>query len=257
MIRALVVAAIAVWTAAAQAQPGNTTSDLLRTGNTAALAGDWGRVAEVIDPLLEQQLAKGDLGEAHRLAGLAAFFLKRSGDAEDHFLAYLRIEPDARLDPALYPPEVVVFFNDVTSRHAAELHALRTQRTPRSWWLTLVPPFGQFQNDDRTKGYVIGGMLGGLLVANLASYALLRSWCNHTSGPAGGSLICNNGGDHRHEAARLRPYNVASGIGVILVYAYGVYDGVQGYRRHSRKSALRPVATVSSSGGLVGLAGRF
>src|SRR5262245_59193919 len=257
MMRALVVAAIAVWAAAAQAQPVGTASELLRKGNTAALAGDWGRVAEVIDPLLDQQLARADLGEAHRLAGLAAFFLKRPSDAEDHFLAYLRIEPDARLDPALYPPDVVVFFNDITSRHATELHALRTQRTQRSWWLTLVPPFGQFQNDDRTKGYVIGGVLGTLLVANLASYAVLRSWCNHTSGPAGGSLICNNGGDHRHEAARLRPDNVATGIGVIVVYAYGVYDGVQGYRRQSRKASLQPVATVSSSGGFVGVAGSF
>src|SRR5687767_4527940 len=135
MIRAMVVAALAMWTAIAHAQPARTTSELLRTGNTAALAGDWRLVADVVGPLLDQQLAPADLGEARRLAGLAAFFLQRTSDAESHFLAYLRTEPDGRLDPALYPPEVVMFFNDVASRYTAELRALRTQQRQRSWWL--------------------------------------------------------------------------------------------------------------------------
>jgi hypothetical protein len=257
VIRAMVVGAVAVSIAVAHAQPVATTSDLLREGNAAALAGDWRRVAEVVDPLLRHQLAQADLGETHRLAGLAAFFLQRTSDAESHFLAYLEIEIDGRLDSALYPPEVVMFFNDVTSRHAAGLRALRNQRKQRSWWLTLLPPFGQFQNGDRVKGYVVGGALGGLLVANLTTYAILRSWCNHASGPAGGSLICNNNGDHRREAVRLRPYNVAFGIGVILMYAYGVFDGVQGYRRRSRENAIRPFAAMSASSGVVGVTGRF
>jgi hypothetical protein len=253
----MVVTAVCAWIAVAPARAGGTTSDLLREGNTAAVAGDWRRVADVIEPLLAQQLAQADLGEAHRLAGLAAFFLQRTSSAEAYFLAYLRIEPDARLDPALYPPEVVMFFNDVASRHAAGLRALRTQRRQRSWWLTLIPPFGQFQNGDRVKGYVVGGALGGLLVANLATYALLRDWCNHTNGPAGGSLICNHDGNHRSEAARLRPYNVASGIGVILIYAYGVFDGVLGYRRRSRERAIQPFVTTSPSSNVVGVTGEF
>src|SRR6185295_11388479 len=138
----------------------------------------------LVDPLLRQQLPPGDLAEAHRLAGIAAFFAQRNTDAETHFLAYLRIDLDGRLDPALYPPEVVAFFNDVASRHAAELRALRNRPT-RSWYLTLVPPFGQFQNGERVKGYVVGGVLGTLLAVNLTTYALLRSWCEHTRGATG------------------------------------------------------------------------
>jgi hypothetical protein len=255
VIRALVVAALAAWAAVAHAAPAATASDLLRAGNTAALAGDWQRVADVVDPLLEQQLAPADLGEAHRLAGLAAFFLQRTSDAERHLLTYLRIEPDGRLDPALYPPEVVMFFNDITSRHAAELRALRSPRRQRSWWLTLLPPFGQFQNGDRVKGYVLGGALGSALVANLATYAVLRDWCQHVDGPAGGSLICNTG--QRPRAARLRPYNVASGIAVIAIYAYGVLDGVRGYRRRSRENAVQPFATISPASSVIGITGTF
>ncbi len=248
----------------AHADPGVSTSEVLRAGNTAATAGDWERVAQLVDPLVDpqvdphvrQQLASSDRAEAHRLAGLAAFFRKRTGDAENHFLAYLRIDLDGRLDPALYPPDVVGFFNDVTSRHAAELRALRA-RPDRSWFLTLLPPFGQLQNGDRTKALVIGGAIGALLVTNLTTYYYLRSWCEHTDGTAGGGLTCSDPRDHTTAAARVRPYNIASGIGFLLAYAYGVYDGVQGYRQRSRERVVRPFVGVSPESRIVGVSGSF
>ena len=253
-VRAL--ALVAMCSALAVAQPGTTTSEVLREGNTAALAGDWARVTQLIEPLLGRRLAPSDLGEAHRLSGIAAFFQQRNGLAESHFVAYLKIDFDGRLDPALYPPDVVSFFNDVASRHAAELRALRNRPT-RSWYLTLLPPFGQFQNGDRTKGYVIGGLLGALLITNLTTYALLRSWCEHTQGTSGGGLTCNDPSDHSSAARRIRPYNIASGIGAIAVYLFGVYDGIQGYRQHTREQALQPFARVSSDGSVVGISGSF
>jgi len=256
MVIARALAVISLCATLAAAQPGATTSEVLREGNTAALAGDWPRVTHLVDPLLGRRLAAADLGEAHRLAGLAAFFQQRSDAAESHFLAYLRIDLDGRLDRSLYPPDVVAFFNDVASRHAAELRALRNRPT-RSWVLTLLPPFGQFQNDERTKGYVIGGVLGTLLIANLTTYALLRSWCEHTQGKKGGGLTCDDPTDHNRAAARISPYNIASGIGAIIVYVYGVYDGVQGYREHTREHAFQPFAAVSSDTSVVGISARF
>jgi hypothetical protein len=254
-MRACALALIVVWATAARANPGATTSEVLREGNTAALAGDWRHVARLVDPLLLRPLAPSDLSEAHRLAGIAAFFAQRNRDAESHFLAYLRIDLDGRLDSALYPPDVVAFFNDVASRHAAELRALRTRPKERSWWLTLLPPFGQFQNGDRAKGYVIGGVLGTFLAVNLTTYFFLRSWCEHTDGSAGGGLTCNDGKNAKL-APQVRPYNIASGIGVIATYLFGVYDGVQGYRR-SREPAIRPMVNTSNEGSVFGISGKF
>ena len=254
MTRAIMIGALVAWSVLAHAQPSPTSPDMLREGNAAALAGNWQRVADIVGPLLEHQLAQADLAEAHRLAGLAAFFRQRSDDAELHFLGYLRIEPDGRLDPALYPPDVVAFFNDVASRHAAELRALRSQPEPRTWVLTLIPPLSQFQNEQRAKGYVIGAALGGFLAVNLTTTAFLRSWCNHSSGAKGGSWQC---GQHRQQAAKIRPYNIASAFGAIAVYAYGVYDGVQGYRRRSRELALQPFVTVSASSSVFGITAGF
>ena len=252
-VRAL--ALVALWSGIAHAQPGESTSELLREANTAALAGDWPRVAQLVEPLFERRLVTIDLGEAHRLAGIAAFFLHQ-GDAEGHLLGYLRVDLAGRLDPALYPPEVVAFFNDVASRHAAEL---RAQRAPsrRSWLLTLIPPAGQFQNGERTKAYVLGSVLGALLVTNLATYYVLHSWCQDTSGPVGGGLSCDNGGDHNHTAARIRPSNIASGIGFLVVYAYGVFDGARGYRRRSAAPAVQPFVTASADSGVIGVTGSF
>ncbi|HEX8111361.1 MAG TPA: hypothetical protein VF516_26710 [Kofleriaceae bacterium] len=249
------LAVVVLWIGVVHAEPDASTSELLRQGNTAALAGDWSHVSQLIEPLLLHPLAAADLAEAHRLAGLAALFQQHGDVAERHFLAYLRIAPTGRLDPALYPPEAVTFFSDVASRHAAELGSRPSPS--RSWWLTLIPPFGQLQNEERTKAYALGGVLGTLLVADLTSYYFLSKWCAVTDGPKGGGLSCYNGSDHNHEAARLRPYNIASGIGVIAVYAYGVVDGILGYRRRSRELAVQPFVAAAPDRGTLGIIARF
>lgn len=254
----LLIGFIGLSAPAAHAQPGASTSDVLREGNTAALAGDWGGVSALVEPLLARSLATPDLGEAHRLAGIAAFFQQRGDAAEQHVLAYLRIDLDGRLDPALYPPEVVAFFNDVASRHAAELRALRAPPRQRTWLLTLLPPIGQYQNGDHTKAYVLGGAMGAILIVNLTTYNYLRRWCNHTDGAAGGGLTCDeDGSDHTRAARAIRPYNIASGVAFILMYGYGVFDGIRGYRRQSREQAVQPFAARTNNGGVVGITGRF
>jgi len=250
------LAVVVLWVVAAHAEPDASTSELLRQGNTAALAGDWPRVSQLVEPLLQHPLAVTDLAEAHRLAGLAALFEQRGDVAERHFLAYLRIAPTGRLDPALYPPEAVTFFSDVASRHADELRA-RQSPPQRSWWLTLIPPLGQLQNEERAKAYVLGGVLGALLVTNLTSYYFLNKWCQVTDGPNGGGLSCYNGSDHNHTAARLRPWNIASGIGVLAVYAYGVFDGLAGYCRRSREPAVQPFVSASPDSGTLGISVQF
>lgn len=231
-----------------------TPADALRDGNAAAAQGDWSRVSALVDPLLRGQLPPADLAEAHRLAGIAAFFQVRREQAEQHFLAYLRIELDGRLDPALYPPEVVNFFNDVRARHDAELRKRRPKQRTRYWWLNALPPGGQIQNGDTTKAWIIGGTIGALAIANVSSYLVLRSWCTEVKGSSGSSVTCDGDKDRSSSASTLRVVNIASGIGLILVYGYGVYDGVRGYRR---KESLQPFVAPASDGGVVGVVGAF
>jgi hypothetical protein len=221
-------------------------STSLRDGNTAATAGDWAAVNRLVEPLLQQQLGQADLAEAHRLAGLAAFYLQRQADAEKHFVAYLHIDPNGHLDPALYPPEVLNFFNDVKAKHEVELR----QRPHKYMALELLPPVGQFQNGDTTKGIVIGSLLGAFAITNVTTYYVLRSWCTQVSGSET-TVTCDDHKDHTHAASTLRSLNIATGVALIATYIYGVYDGVATYRRHERESA-QPFIVPVSNGAMVG-----
>src|SRR6187402_1716568 len=102
----LAVTLVLVLALPASAQPGAPAIDdpslALREANVAATAGDWARVSAFVEPLLTRQLETADLAEAHRLAGIAAWFAQpqRLDLADQHFLAYLRIDLDGHLDPA-------------------------------------------------------------------------------------------------------------------------------------------------------------
>ncbi|MCX5741205.1 MAG: hypothetical protein NT062_01760 [Proteobacteria bacterium] len=222
-------------------------STSLRDGNAAATANDWPRVSALVDPLLTQQLGRTDLAEAHRLAGLAAFFTNRYDEAELHFLAYQRLELDGQLDPSVYPPEAISFFANVRQKHWSELRALRP-KPKGSIWLALLPPIGQLQNGERTKAIVVGSALGVFAVANLTSYIVLRSWCTRVAGTLGNSATCDDDVNRYRSASTLRTVNLLAGIGVIASYVYGVYDGVSGYRRRTREMQAIPYVTGSSVG---------
>lgn len=247
ILRALLLICFAATVAAAQP------ADALRAANDAATAGDWQRVNALVQPLLAQQLERADLAEAHRLAGIAALYAEppRRDIAEAHFLAYMRVDLDGQLDPAQYPPEVVAFFNDVRARHAAELKAARPKK--RYAILNLLPPFGQFQNGERTKGFIIGGLLATTAIANFSTWMLQRSWCTRVQREHS-SLVC----DGHVEGARIaRSIQITSGIGLIVTYAYGVYDGIRDYRRESRERALMPYASPTNAGGVIGVRMKF
>jgi hypothetical protein len=251
MAHRLLAAAVVLVAATAVAD----TSSALRDGNSAATAGDWALVRAVVEPLLANQLAPADLAEAHRLAGLAAFFQGRSAEAEAHFIAYLRIDLDGNLDPALYPPEVLTFFNDIKSKHGSELRAARPK--PRRYFLlNFVPPVGQLQNGERVKGYVLGGLLGAFAVTNVTTYFVLRSWCTPTTGSGSQTVVCDNNKDHTRAAGELRTLNIATGVALIGTYVYGVYDGVETYRRRERES-IQPFVAPVSNGAVLGLNGSF
>ena len=232
-------------------------ADALREGNTAATVGDWAAVSRLVDPLLESQLPPAELAEAHRLAGLAAFFQDRRTYAEQRFLAYLHIDIDGQLDPALYPPDVILFFNDVKAKYGAELRARRPKQR-RHFIGTMVPGLAQWQNGESTKGWVVGGMFGTFLAGSITSYVILSSWCTRVNGEVGSSVTCDESKDRRETATRLRAINLVTSVGALLTFVYSAYDGVKGYRRVSRERAMQPFATITPDrDALFGVAGTF
>ena len=229
-------------------------SGQLRDANAAATAGDWGKVSALVDPLIAVQLPPAELAEAHRLYGLAAFFQGRMPEAEAHFHAYLKLDLDGNLDPQLYPPEAISFFIEVRTKYASELRALRP-RQKRYAIVSVLPMFSQWQNGERTKGIAIGAAIGAFAIANVSTYLVLRSWCTRVSGDAGSSATCDDTANHVHSAKTLSTVNLVSGIGLIALVVYGVYDGVKGYRQ--KEHEVQPYALLSDHANVVGVAGTF
>ena len=226
-----------------------TAAGLLLEAGAAADRADWPMVIARATPVARDPRQRAaDRAEARRLLGLAAFAEGRVDDADREFFAYLQLDLDGRLDPHLYPPETVAYFESVRGRHAAELRALRP-RPARTLLLNLLPPFGQFQNQQRTKGWVIAGLGGALLATNLATYALVRSWCDEDDG------TCEvDGRSRRPTADRLLQLNRVAGIAAIGVYAYGVIDGFRHYRRRPQVVITPPPV---GEGAMIGIGGRF
>jgi hypothetical protein len=236
---ALVVLALAAPAAAQDS------ADLLAVAGEAVTAGDYDRAIELGEAVVARGATRPDLAEAHRLLGLAHYFRGNTMIAEEEFLAYLRLDLDGRLDPALVPPEAIAFFEDVRARHAAELRKLRP-RQRRYALLNLLPPGGQIQNKQYAKAWTIGGLELALAATNLTTYLVLRSWCHRDDN------TCSSGGsDIPDKARKVRTINYVSGAALIGVYLYGVIDGFLGARASSRERAQPIVTAAPVEGGVV------
>jgi hypothetical protein len=93
---------------------------------------EFGRYREVLERA-ERRIDRGAVDETllvqwHKLAGLAAFNLKRNEQAQRHINALLRIDPDFALDPFVYPPTAVAFVEKQRQALAAELDRIRAER---------------------------------------------------------------------------------------------------------------------------------
>lgn len=243
-MKAIVIVLLLCATAAAQ--PG---SDPLVAASDALAAGDYEQTLALA--VVAEGAAKAELAEAHRLRGLAHFFLGDYGNAEVELLAYLELDLDASLDPTQYPPEAVTFFEDVRTRHAAELKKKRPRQ--RRWRvLNLFPPLGQIQNKQYVRAGVFGGLELALAATHLTTYFVLRSRCNPADFTCESGLAADTGA-----ARRLRFVNYASGVALIGVYLYGVIDGFRGYKARSRERAEPIVGTVEGGGLSLGALVRF
>lgn len=247
LVAAGLLAAVLAAPRAAAADTG--TAATLRDAGSALVSGDHARAAQLAGPLTATPgVDRADRSEAWRIYGLALFHLGRHAEADAAVLEHLRLEPDAHLDPAVFPPEVIVFFEDVRARHAAELAGRRAARpdTRREWLKNPLVPWGQFQNGHRTKGIVLGSAELLLAATALSTYVMLRRWCNEATG------VCSSGGDSRRDQAiTLRQINLASSIGLFAVWAYGFVDAWYYHRsgRRAERSYISLGVDPAGSGG--------
>jgi hypothetical protein len=185
------------------------------------VVGRYQDAVDLLRPLVEGRVLEdtADHKEALRTYGISLVLVGSRPGAERAFRDLLRLDPTSRLDPSFVRPEVVVFFEEVRRLHLVELHQVE-RRGGRSAAKNLLPPWGQFQNGHRLKGYLL---LGGELtfaVTSITTAALLWSWQDgetgqfHDKESAYGSVSMVN--------------YVSFGLAAALVL-YGIVDGLYYY----------------------------
>lgn len=229
--------------AAAQAQ-----MLVLERAQNRLASGQHAEAAELARSVaLDTSRSSPDRAEAYRVLGLAQYFLGNRAAAKEAFLWYVRLEPEAHLDPALVPPEAIIVLEEVRAERAAELTAARDKPKIKPA-LNLLPPFGQLQNRQQGKGIVIGGLWVSLLAANVTSWLILKSWCEDDGTCPG----------HQGSADSLRTFNLVTGPAAALVYIYGVVDGYVVMRRNQRSDQRISLSLgAGRDGAQVFLQGRF
>jgi hypothetical protein len=219
----------------------------LRRGLEAFEYGQYAAVVAILRPLVEEERLHGaDRIQALRAYGVALFLLGRRGGAEAAFLMLLREEPNARLDPALVPPEVIAFLDEVRARHAGVIQRAARARRP-SAWLNLLPPVGQFQNGQKGKGWLVLSLEVTFLAMDLATYFIARSI------PRKDGTVTSEG-----KFNAVKTLNIVSFSLLMGTLVYGIVDGF--YYHAARERAAAGIAVLPAplpGGGGLSVASRF
>jgi peptidoglycan hydrolase-like protein with peptidoglycan-binding domain len=204
--------------------------------NAALSAGDYARAEAAVRMVIARpSVRRVERAEAYRILGILKFYGESTEEARVAFLSFLKLDPDAHLDPALVPPEAITLLEDVRIQHQTEIDAMRmTPPVKRYLALNLVPVGGQIQNGDGTKAVLVAAGFVVLAGTNLGSYAWLKQRC-------ASDLVCGskNENDKPQTANALRTVNLVSGGALIALYLYSVVDGVRGYRKLQARDRQR------------------
>lgn len=181
--------------------PASPTAEFERA-KTAFARGEYKRALELLRPLVYPDVrleTEGEVVQAHRMLGVASLFENKPEDARREFRKLLELRPDYRFDPLLDPPRVVEQFDVVVKEEEAELAVVEAKRKRReqelaarkqreqerlraqqavvvryerrSYAVNFVPfGAGQFQNGQRTKGWLFLGAEAALGGASLAAF---------------------------------------------------------------------------------------
>jgi len=250
-------------------------------GSVAFARGEYARTIEVLSPLLypEPRLEhEGEIAQAHRMLGVAHLFERQNAQAAEEFRRLLQLRPDYRMDPLLDPPLVVDFFNDVLKQQESALAELARKRKQaddeearrrgppvvverrllRNSFAINFLPFGagQFQNGQRTKGWIFLGaetVLGGVSVAALTTnFALYgaRPRITCVMAPAGQMTAADSGcspgyvpNDDRDRSQLILKVQMVSGALFFATAVWGVIDAIVNFAPTVEAPASGPAAT--------------
>ena len=202
-------------------------------------SGDLPRARTELEALLQPPRLSNpqELAEAHLLLAATLHAQEALPRAEQEAVEGLALNPDAKLDPLLYPPDFIAFVERVNVQHHERIARRATEhRRPvllpppvtaapvlvesrpasRGWYLV---PFGvgHFAHGQRSKGAVLAVGQGTTFAVSAVSLGVALS------------LRGSDGRYSAQDAPTARAFNVSYLVGAYAfaaLYAYGVLDGM-------------------------------
>jgi hypothetical protein len=131
---------------------------------------------------------------------------------------------------------VVAFFENIRHQHVAR------ERATRHFIWNLLPPGGQFQNDDTVKGWIVGGVEFAAIATIVAGRLISYSWL-------GPHYVYGKDGSHNDDERNLRIVEWVS-VGLLGgAFLYGVIDGIVHYYRPPEETSSPLTVLVFPGGG--------
>ncbi len=227
------------------------------------------KVIKLVRPLVEPRSilsSEKEEAEAYKMLGISYWWLKKPKASEASFLVLLGMKPNAELNAAVHPAGVIEFFQSIKDKLKSKPQEIRIRQTreleicrkklssaktrirklkdsavvttiiERPLWLSFIPfGVGQFNNGDKTKGWIFFSLETALVLANLTSYILAETpWVRN--GP--GSTVRDDEKSIRR-ARNIQISQITTGSLFIGVAAAGIIEALISYK--SRTVKTKPV----------------
>lgn len=203
--------------------------DVVKKGIYLFEHGDYKQAVTILNTVIKKNLAKDEkeLIECYKYLGAAYFYLDDLRLADASFRQLILLNPDFKLDPFLFPPSMVLFFdrikNEVVikkSSNESESLDKGSLSCPHRYRLYInLLPFGvpQFANNQSAKGTSVLVLQLATLTANIFSYWQVNSMVDRYGYVK-----------DRHTADKANIYKtiqIGSLVAFSVIYIYSVIDG--------------------------------
>ncbi len=199
--------------------------DLFKKGVYLFEHQDFKQSVTIFSKIINNNLAKDEdeLSECYKYLGAAYFYLENLRLAEANFRQLLLLRPDTKLDPFLFPPSMVLFFDKIKREipkvtKTADKELLQT-KNEYSLYVNLLP-FGipQMANGHKIKGSLVLVTQILTLGINIFSYWQVQS------------MIDKYGYVKDQETANkanlFKTIQITSLITFGAIYLYSITDGI-------------------------------
>ncbi|MGC9043327.1 MAG: hypothetical protein ACP5KG_05660 [Myxococcota bacterium] len=198
--------------------------DLFKKGVYLFEHQDFKQSVVIFNRIINNNLSKdeNELIECYKYLGAAHFYLEDLKSSEANFRQLLLLKPDFRLDPFLFPPSMVLFFDkikkDMPKGGTTITNKSRLEGGKYELYINFLP-FGlpQYAHNQKVKGSILLSLQLLSLTANIISY-----WQVHSMIDRYGYVKDRTDADR---ANLLKTIQITSLITFGVVYLFSVSDG--------------------------------